>query len=334
MRITRENLLTIARESAEKYARRNRGLACIYLTGSLMGDNPLLGGTTDIDLIFVHTSTPPFPREVIRLTDEVHLDIGHYSQTVFHQPRHLRVDPWVGAHLHSNAMALYDTAHWFEFTQASAGSQFDLPENVVARSRKLSDQARQSWLELQQGPVAVTPDRMLVYLSALANAANSITSLTDAPLTERRFILNYPERALAVGRPGLSSGLLDLFAPESFRSADMVNWFDPWKNCLQTVSLGENVPPRLAPSRLLYYERAAAALNEENTPAALWLVLRTWTRAVSQTGVDSVHLKTWEDSLQKIDLDSQGFENHLSILDGYLDGVEEAIDEWSQKYGV
>ncbi len=85
----------------EKYARRRSAiLACIYLTGSLLSGSPLLGGTTDIDLVFVHTSTPAFPREeVVRLSDEVHLDIAHFSQTIFHQPRHLRVDPWVGAHL-------------------------------------------------------------------------------------------------------------------------------------------------------------------------------------------------------------------------------------------
>jgi len=116
MRITRESLHTIARETAEKYARRNRALVCIYLTGSLLSDAPLLGGTTDIDLIFVHAATPPFTREVLRLSDEIHLDIAHYPQTVYQQPRHLRRDPWIGAHLCLNSLMLYDTQHWFEFT--------------------------------------------------------------------------------------------------------------------------------------------------------------------------------------------------------------------------
>lgn len=334
MRITRESLLTIARESAEKYARRNRGLACIYLTGSLIGDSPLLGGTADIDLIFVHTSTPPFPREVVRLTDEIHLDIGHYSQSVFQQPRHLRVDPWLGSHLFNNSMALYDTAHWFEFTKASAGSQFEVPENVITRARKLSDSARQSWLELQQGPNAVTPERMLVYLSALTNAANSITSLTAAPLTERRFILNFPEHAKSVSHPGLADGLLDLFTPEGLDGQNLAEWFEKWKVCLQSVSKVENVPPRLSPARLLYYERAAASLNEENPPAALWLVLRTWSRAVNLLPADAIGRKDWEALCQSIDFGIKDFEGRLSLLDNYLDAVEETLDHWAQKYGV
>ncbi|HZW05247.1 MAG TPA: hypothetical protein VFF68_15045, partial [Anaerolineaceae bacterium] len=69
MRITRDHLLKIAREMAEQRARRNRGLVCIYLTGSLLTDAPLLGGTADIDLILIHNSEPAYPREVVRITD-------------------------------------------------------------------------------------------------------------------------------------------------------------------------------------------------------------------------------------------------------------------------
>jgi hypothetical protein len=334
MRITREALHTIAHESAEKYARRNRDLACIYLTGSLLSDSPLLGGTTDIDLVFVHTSTPPYPREVVRLSDEVHLDIAHFSQTVFHQPRHLRVEPWVGAHLFNNAVPLYDTAHWFEFTQASAGAQFNQPENVIARARKLASKARQRWQDLEINPDIAQPTRMLAYLSALENAANSITSITAAPLTERRFILQFPEHAVSIGRPGLSAGLLDLFSPESLASQDLTNWFDDWRACLQDVSQLESVPPRLAPTRLLYYERAAAALNEENTSAALWLVLRTWTRAISLLKPDSEYVQAWQNACQQMELDGTHFQEHLSLLDRYLDNVEETLDNWAQKYGV
>lgn len=334
MRITRETLHAIARESAEKYARRNRDLACIYLTGSLLSDSPLLGGTTDIDLVFVHTSAPAFPREVVRLSDEVHLDIAHFSQTVFHHPRHLRVEPWIGAHLFNNAMPLFDTAHWFEFTQASAGAQFNLPENVVARARKLAAEARQSWLDLEMNPDTTPTARMWNYLSALENAANSITSITAAPLAERRFILQFPERAIAIERPGLSSGLLDLFSPESLTPQELTLWFADWVACLQAASQVENVSPRLAPTRLLYYERAAAALNEENTPAALWLVLRTWTSAVSVLKTDSEHRQAWQNACQQLELDEPHFQQRLTLLDRYLDSVEETLDSYAQKHGV
>ena len=90
MRLTREALLKIARDTAAQKVRISRRILCIYLTGSLLTPDPFLGGTTDIDLIFIHDSEPIQPREIVRLTDEIHLDIGHYDQAVFHQPRHLR----------------------------------------------------------------------------------------------------------------------------------------------------------------------------------------------------------------------------------------------------
>ena len=82
MRLTRETLIKIARDAANQRARVSRRIVCIYLTGSVLGDTPLLGGTTDIDLIVIHDSDPIQPREVVRMSDEIHLDIGHYSQDV------------------------------------------------------------------------------------------------------------------------------------------------------------------------------------------------------------------------------------------------------------
>ena len=135
MRITRALLHKLARDNAEKIVRRNRELVCIYLTGSLLEAEPLLGGTTDIDLIVVHNSQPAYPREMVHLSDEVHLDIAHLSIDSFRQPRSLRTDPWLGSFLNANPTLLHDTQHWFEFTQASAGAQFDQPENVIENFR-------------------------------------------------------------------------------------------------------------------------------------------------------------------------------------------------------
>lgn len=334
MRITRESLHTIARETAEKYARRSRELVCIYLTGSLLTDSPLLGGTTDIDLVFVHASTPAYPREVVRVSDEIHLDIAHYPQSVFHQPRRLRHDPWIGGHLCLNALPLYDIQHWFEFTQAGAGAQFDLAENVIIRARKFAKTAREGWFALQSLPASDAAEKNLQYLLALENAANSISVITGAPLTERRFIQHFPQRAADIGRPGLAAGLVDLFAVEGYSSTALARWMEPWRECLRAASQLENVPPRLAPPRFYYYERAAAALNEEEPPAALWLILRTWTRAIHLLEPGSEHHKTWEQACTEFELDQTHFESRLNLLDSYLDAVEDTLDEWGQKYGV
>ena len=58
MRLTRETLIKIARDTATQRARVSRRIICIYLTGSCLTDDPLLGGTTDIDLVIVQDGEP------------------------------------------------------------------------------------------------------------------------------------------------------------------------------------------------------------------------------------------------------------------------------------
>jgi hypothetical protein len=59
MRITREKLLKFAQNFVEQQIFFKKRAVCIYLTGSLLSDEPLLGGTTDVDLIYIHDSEPP-----------------------------------------------------------------------------------------------------------------------------------------------------------------------------------------------------------------------------------------------------------------------------------
>ncbi len=334
MRITLETLHKAARESAERYARRDRSLVCIYLTGSLLGEEPLLGGTTDIDLIFVHTTLPPYPREIVRLTDEVHLDIAHLSQSVFQQPRRLRADNWIGAFLCANPIALHDLGHWFEFTQASAGAQFDLPEYVLQRARQFSEKARQDWLDLQSQPHQASPQQIHQYLDILENAANAVSVLYGTPLTERRFLIHFPRRAEAAGRPGMAAGLADLIQDDPASPELIQNLLENWRSAMQSAGSTAERPPRLDPVRLPYYERAILALAEESPPAALWLMLRTWTRAARALPSDSTVLSEWQAACRRLSLSGEALPERLKAVDAYLDSVEETLDLWGEQYGV
>jgi hypothetical protein len=309
MRITRETLLKAAKDWTAARLRQDRNVVCVYLTGSLLGEEPLLGGTTDIDLIFVHPNDPEKPREIVRLTDDVHIDVAHLSQSVFHQPRHLRLDAWVGSYLCAGPLMLHDTQHWFEFTQASAFSQFFRPENVMERSRPAADAARQTWLELHSLTGAPDAHARWAYLKALENAANAIAVLNGPPLTERRFLLQFPQRAQAVGRPGLAGGLVDLFMPEK---PDAETW-QMWQ---------------------LYYERAADALFSDHPEAAVWMLLRTWTLTLTSLPEDSSLLIAWENACLSCGLGGSEFNHRLASLDTYLDSVEETLDIWAQQNGA
>ena len=104
MRITRETLIKLAQDTTAERVRLNHRIICVYLTGSLLHEEPLLGGTGDIDLFVIHDSQPAVDREVVRLSDEIHLDIAHLSQDVFQHPRLLRTHPWISPFIVSHPL--------------------------------------------------------------------------------------------------------------------------------------------------------------------------------------------------------------------------------------
>ena len=140
MRVTRESLIRIAKETAQERAFNDRDIIAAYLSGSLASDatDPLLGGTTDIDVIFVHADEPLLRREFIKLTPDFHVDISHRAKAEFKKPRELRVDPWLGWEMY-DPMLLFEREKFFEFIQAGlrAGFEFNAPAPALHRSRLL-----------------------------------------------------------------------------------------------------------------------------------------------------------------------------------------------------
>jgi hypothetical protein len=337
MRLTRETLIKTAHDTASQRARVSRRIVCIYLTGSLLDDSPLLGGTTDIDLVIIHDSEPLQAREVVRLTDEIHLDISHFDQAVFHQPRHLRADPWLGPFIYSKPMVFHDTQHWFDFIQASTGAQFFQPDYILQRASSLSQAARQCWMDLTFNSPGSHPQRVSGFLDAVENAGNALVSLTDEgkPLAERRFLLQFPQRMQALNQPDLISGLISLFLPQAEKLEEAWGrWVPAWSETFKEASAQENIPAQLQPCRYLYYQRAISALWEESHGAALWPLLRSWTRSAGQFPDGSPEMAGWQSACQALALDEDHFDGRMQALDQYLDRVEEALDVWARANGV
>jgi hypothetical protein len=330
MRITRDTLLQIARDTAAERIRVNRRIICIYLTGSLRSEDPLIGGTADIDLMIIHDSQPAVEREVVRLSDEIHLDIAHLPQDLFRQPRGLRTNPWFSPFIVSHPLVYHDTQHWFEFAQASITSQFNLPANVIQRAHALSSLARRSWREMSASPLG-GPAQVWKFLKAAENAANSIATLSGPPLTERRFLVEFPTRALVMGKPELSSRLLDLVVPQ-FVEKDTT--FAPWKDALDAAAALPDCPAHLQSPRCAYYLRSALALQERTPAASTWILLRTFSQAAALLPEASPQVSGWASTLQTLGYSPQTFPDRLAALDSYLDLVEETLDEWSRSNGV
>ncbi len=150
MRVSRESLIRLAKENAQERAFNNRDIIAAYLTGSLISEaDPILGATTDIDLVLVHAAQPGARREIVKLSPDFHLDIRHRAKSDFKSPRELRTDPLLGYEMY-DPMLLYEREKFFEFVQAGlrAGFEFHAPSLVLIRCRKLLAEARKGWIDL------------------------------------------------------------------------------------------------------------------------------------------------------------------------------------------
>lgn len=333
MRITKATLLKIARDTATQRSRSDRDVMAIYLHGSVLENDPILGGTADIDLVFVHSSGALLPREIQRLTDEVHLDIAHHDYKEYRQTRALRVHPWMGPTIFG-CKILYDPQHFMDFTQASVRGQFDRPDYVLARARDLSEHARQMWFSLNDLKVEPGLEQVHLYLRAVEHIANAVASLSGSPLTERRFLMQFAERAKAVNRSGLYAGLLGLLGAPNVAGEQLLSWLPDWQSAYDSIPAGE-VPPRLQPVRRLYYQRAFEKILRGDKPHnALWPLLRTWTSAVAFSPQEATVRQAWSESLRALDLLGPRFSQRVVALDAFLDTVEEILDDWGRTSGA
>jgi hypothetical protein len=221
-----------------------------------------------------------------------------------------------------------------DFTQASVRGQFEQPERVLERSRQWMEQARQIWFQYQERVLDPGPQYVLDYLRAVEGAANAVASIHGLPLTERRFLLDFPGRTQAVNRPGLYPGLLGLIGAPNLAAGALKMWLPDWQAAYSAVP-DEQTPARLHPDRLLYYRNAFEVILESGQPeAALWPMLRTWTIAAAFMPKDAPAYETWYQALAQLGLVGDAFESRLNALDAYLDLVDETLEEWAHANGV
>jgi len=336
MRVTRESLIRIAKETAQERAFNDPDIIAAYLTGWLVSPetDPLLGGTADIDIILVHTNEPKHSREFAKLTPDFHLDLSHRAKSEFKRPRELRLDPWLGWEMY-DPMLLYEREKFFEFIQAGlrAGFEFNAPAPALQRSRLLLSHGRSIWRDLLSIEDPVTPKDLTQYLKSLYHAVNAVAELSGPPLQERRLMLEFGPRAETAQRPGMNDGLLDLLGALSLDPSLIAGWLPEWKLAFEAAMENSRVDLRIHPARLNYYEKAMRALLEGEKPqAALWPLLQTWTLAVDV--LPDQALNTWRSTCDQLGFTATGIEARVNGLDQYLDEVEVLLDELATQYGL
>jgi hypothetical protein len=333
MRITPDILQKIARDTSSERSKSDRDIMVIYQSGSLVSGDPVLGGTADIDLFFVHNSLPGETREIIRLTDDVHLDIAHHPRSLYRHAKELRLDPWMGYTVYGCKL-LYDPQHFMDFTQASVRAQFNQPDNIYQRARSQVDHARQLWFSFEQSPAHTDISSVLRYLAAVQHAANAIGCLSGPILPLRRFLQYFRTRAEAAGKPGLYNGLLGLLGGNSTNPEFLKGAINDWTAAFKGIPDGQR-PPSLHLARLNYYQKAFLALLESNHPAdLLWPLLITWTETVALLPTGSPACDAWQTGLEHLELWGEKSSEKTSALDAFLDTVEEHLEGWAIRNGL
>lgn len=334
MRVTRETLIRLAKETAQARAFNDKSIIAAYLTGSLLTDEPFLGGVTDIDLVLVTAGKPPRSREIVPLTPDFHIDISYRSKADYQPPRELRVNPWLGYEIY-DPMLLLESQHFFEFTQAAvrAGSEFHQPALVLTRCRKLLDHGRQIWFDLMDVGDKAGPTEVARYLKSLYHAVNAIAELHGPPLPERRLLLLFPGLAEQAGRPGMSAGLLGLLGGAGLDSSTLEAFLPGWTAMFKAAFESGQADPRIHTARLNYYHRCfEAMLGGDNSTVMLWPLLNTWTFAA--VVLPAAQTQPWHEACAQLGLVGERFAERVQGLDHFLDEIELLLDEIAAANGL
>jgi len=334
MRVTRETLIRIAKETAQERSYNDKNITAAYLTGSLLSEDHLLGGVTDIDLVLVTANTPPMRREIVALTPDFHLDIAFHAKAEYHPPRELRVNPWLGYEIY-DPMLLLESQHFFEFTQASvrAGFEFHEPSLVLQRCRTLLDHGRKIWFDLMTVDKNSGPKDVAKYLKSLYHAVNVIAELNGPPLPERRLLLLFPSLAEQAGRPGMSAGLLGLLGGSMLDASTLGGWLREWEKTFKAAFETGKADARIHTARLNYYQKCfEAMLGDENPVVMLWPLLSTWTR--SAVVLPESELGAWQAACNTLGLSGKRFVERVEGLDHFLDELDILLEEYEQAHGL
>lgn len=334
MRITQEMLVKIAKEHVDKRIRREKDLVAVYLMGSVSEGDPLLGGSTDIDLTFVHKEDPLLKREVLRVTYEISLDIEHHHQSFYTYHRRLRQNPWIGFAICNHQNILYDKDHWLEFIQASVSARFDSPENVYGRAQQFAENGRRLWFDLDDPQEVPWEAWIALYFKAVGAAANAIACLNGPALTTRRFMFDFTNRAETLEQLPLVGELTRLLGNENMSEELFAQWRPLWEETLEAANRQSDCPLNISRVRKAYFLQSVDAMAESGSlHAVLWPMVETWQQAMTCLDEPTDH-RRWKGFLASLGFQDDKRETLLSDLDQFVERSENLLEGYQKNFNL
>lgn len=330
MRITRDLLQRVAEDTVAERVKQDSSIIAAYLYGTVLeGGDPVIGGTADIDLVFIHDEFDR-AREIIRMTEDVTMDIEHHSKERYQPPKELRHKPILG-HTVFGCKALYDPEHFIDFTQAGVRSLFFHYDNVIVRVQALYNRARSAWLRFHNLETGFGPEQVTAYLKALEDSSNAVACLVDTPMSGRLYLGKFKHITTEIGVPDLYDAFIELLAGDVVKVGTqdvetLKTWVRQWEEDFKRLNQNYDVPAELHIHRLAYFMKAYEEMLESDDPEMiLWPLLNTWT-LISSTMPSQAG--NWQKACEQLGLMGPQFEQHLEGLDAFLDRIEVLIEEW------
>ena len=325
MRFTRDTLLKLAKETVEKRFAHDANVTAVFLVGSLVSEEMVVENPIDVDLLVLHNGEIPRDREIIRLSNEFHLDIAYEDVSNYSKPRELRGDAWRGWNMW-NPHLLFQRGRFLEYTQSVLRAQFEDPQNLIKRSRYFFSPAREAWSDAQMDLEGTRPFK---FLTAVFNAGNSLAVLSGPPLPERKLLSGFSERANNIVEQDDLTQLIFSCLSTNINEQTIHAWLPLWESAFKAAAVSP-ADLRLHSARLTYYKSAIENQLVSDIPrAALWPMLHTWALAAENGTFNDQQNEEWMKVQAEAGLNPASIADRLAALDEFLDRVEEILDEIS-----
>lgn len=329
MKYTKEYLLEAAQNFVNKKIARDPAISAVLLIGSLRKIDHFIDRPMDVDLLVLRDEKGDVDNELVRISDEHHLDVHYDDALAYDDPKMLRSDSVRGWALW-DASVLYQREHFFEFTQSTVRSQFDEPRNVIDRMRYYIKPARELWLENSATPENVD---METYLSAIFAAGNALACIDREPLSIRSFLTDLFDVTKNLEIEDINSRFMNCLSSDL--SIDLIQSnFALWEELFME---GCKYPADdvITPLRLAYFRSSIDSELAGTQPIrALWPFLFTISKMPIRFSEFTELIQKHADVKTAFGFSPNGMGDKFKYLDLLLEDIEGIIEQLLVDYAV